>query len=112
MIELAINHMRWDTLDRREGRWMRDRGKQKTEEVGMEETQVNKEEDKEGMRRLEIREVAINRGDIRIMHTRDMGMGEEVDMAMGMEEDGREEEEDGKEEEEEDSGDDSLEEDV
>ena len=86
---------------------MRDRGKQKTEEEDMEETQVNREEDKEDMRRLEIREVAINRGDIRIMHTRDMGMGEEVDMAMGMEEDGREEEEDGKEEEEEDSGDDN-----
>ena len=86
---------------------MRDRGKQKTEEEDMEETQVNREEDKEDMRRLEIRGVAINRGDIRIMHTRDMGMGEEVDMTMGMEEDGREEEEDGKEEEEEDSGDDN-----
>ena len=78
----------------------------------MEETQVYREEDKEDMRRLEIREVAINRGDIRIMHTRDMGMEEEVDMAMVMEEDGKEEEEDGKEEEEEDSGDDRLGEDV
>ena len=91
---------------------MRDRGKQKTEEVDMEETQVNKKEDKEGMRRLEIREVAINRGDTRIMHTRDMGMEEEVDMAMGMEDDGKEEEEDVKEDEEEDSGGDSLGEDV
>ena len=104
MIELAINHMRGDTLDRKEGRWMRDRGKQKTEEVGMEETQVNKEEDKEGMRELAIRQVAINKGDTRTMDTKDMDMGVEEDMEAGMEEDGKAEEEDGKEEEEGDSG--------
>ena len=91
---------------------MRDRGKQKIEEVDMGETQVNKEEYKEGMRRLENREVAINRGDTRTMHTKDMGMEEEVDMEVDMDEDGKEEGEDGKEEEEEDSGDDSLGEDV
>ena len=86
---------------------MRDRGKQKTEEVGMEETQVNKEEDKEGMRRLELREVAINKGDTRTMDTNGMDMEEEGDMEADMGEDGKEEEEDGKEEEEGDSGVDS-----
>ena len=91
---------------------MRDRGKQKTEEVGMEETQVNKEEDKEGMRQLEIREVAINKGDTRTMDTKGMDMEEEGDMEADLEEDGKKEEEDGKEEEEGDSGVDSSEEDA